>query len=83
MAPAVTSGLSRISAVSGLVTHYINANDVGATGTTQQQQSTDEWLYIQMRMRICQGVYISSLHRSCGNKPHYFRKSGFNWKIVL
>jgi hypothetical protein len=50
MALAVTSGLSITCAVSGLVTHYINAHDyrnlrkeapmlrVGATGTKQQQK---------------------------------------------
>jgi hypothetical protein len=50
MALAVISGLSRTCAVSGLVTHYINAHDhknlqkeapmfhVGATGTDKQQQ---------------------------------------------
>jgi hypothetical protein len=49
MALAVTSGLSRTCAVSGLVTHYINAHDhrnlrkeapvlrVGATGTNNTQ----------------------------------------------
>jgi hypothetical protein len=48
MALAVTSGLSRTCAVSGLVTHYINAHDhrnlrkeapmlhVGATGTNNK-----------------------------------------------
>jgi hypothetical protein len=54
MALAVTSGLSRTCAVSGLVTHYINAHDhtnlrkeapmlrVGATGTnkTTTKQNT-------------------------------------------
>jgi hypothetical protein len=56
MVLAVTSGLSRTCAVSGLVTHYINAHDhrnlrkeapmlrVGATGTNKQQQTHNDKL---------------------------------------
>jgi hypothetical protein len=54
MALAVTSGVSRTCAVSGLVTHYINAHDhrnllsevsmvrVGATGTNNNNKQTSE-----------------------------------------